>query len=70
MTEGIKKKRLAWVDRDLCAACGCCMKVCPKEAVSVYKGLFALVKETLCVGCRKCAKECPASIIEIREVDR
>ncbi|MBR3752627.1 MAG: 4Fe-4S binding protein [Ruminiclostridium sp.] len=70
MAEGKKKKRLARVDRDLCASCGCCRKVCPREAISIYKGLYALVDEALCIGCKKCAKECPASIIEIREVDR
>lgn len=68
MTEGIKKKRLARVDRTLCAACGCCVKVCPKEAMTIYKGLYARVAEALCVGCRKCAKECPAGIIVIEEV--
>lgn len=65
-----KKKKLAWVDRTLCAACGVCMKVCPKKAIAIYKGLYARVEETLCIGCKKCAKECPASIIDIREVDR
>ena len=65
-----KKKKLAWVDRTLCAACGVCMKVCPKKAITIYKGLYAKVEESLCIGCKKCAKECPASIIDIREVDR
>ena len=65
-----KKKKLAWMDRTLCAACGVCMKVCPKKAIAIYKGLYARVEETLCIGCKKCAKECPASIIDIREVDR
>ena len=70
MTEQKRRNRLAWVDRTLCAACGVCMKVCPKKAITIYKGLYALVEETLCIGCKKCAKECPASIIDIREVDR
>ena len=65
-----KKKKLAWVERTLCAACGVCMKVCPRKATTIYKGLYAKVEETLCIGCKKCAKECPASIIDIREVDR
>ena len=33
MTEQKRTKRLARVDRDLCAACGVCMKVCPKKAI-------------------------------------
>ena len=46
------------------------MKVCPKKAIAVYKGMYARVEEALCIGCKKCAKECPASIIEMQEVDR
>lgn len=59
------KKRKAVVDQALCASCGACLKVCPKKALSIYKGIYAQVDETLCVGCKKCAAECPASIIEI-----
>jgi ferredoxin len=63
-----RKKRRAWVDESGCVACGCCVKVCPVSAISVYRGVMAKVNEDKCVGCGKCAKECPASVIEIREV--
>ncbi len=63
----IRKKRKAYVDRRDCVACGCCVKVCPMDAIKVYRGLYAQVAEDKCVGCGKCAKECPASVIEIRE---
>ena len=56
------------VEKKDCVACGCCVKVCPKEAITVIKGLFAQVDTDRCVGCGKCAKECPASVIEMREV--
>ncbi len=49
-------------------ACGCCVKVCPLNAIQVYRGLYAQVDEDKCVGCGRCAKECPATVIEIREV--
>ncbi len=58
-------KRLARVDREHCVACGCCVKVCPKGAIGVVRGVFARVEEALCVGCGKCAKACPASVIEV-----
>lgn len=58
-------KRKANVNTDLCVACGCCVKVCPKSAIIVPDGVFAVVDSTLCVGCGKCAKECPASVIDI-----
>lgn len=63
----IKVKRRAFVNRDDCVACGCCVKVCPMGAISVYRGVTAQVNPEKCVGCGKCAKECPASVIAIRE---
>ncbi len=64
---GGRKKRFASVlDRE-CVACGSCVKVCPINAISVYKGLFAVVNTEKCVGCGKCSKTCPASIITIKE---
>ncbi|HIT68755.1 MAG TPA: 4Fe-4S binding protein [Candidatus Aphodomonas merdavium] len=63
-----RKRRKARVNRTLCVACGCCVKVCPLQAVTVFRGLYAKVEESKCVGCGKCARECPASVIEIQEV--
>ena len=59
--------RKALVEKALCVACGCCLKVCPMAAISVYKGLYAQVDPEKCVGCGKCAKECPASVITMQE---
>ena len=66
---GDDMKRKAIVDTNLCAACGCCVKVCPKSAISVPHGVYAEVDEKLCIGCGRCAKECPASIITLDEVN-
>ena len=63
-----RKKRKARVAQHECVACGSCVKVCPKGAIKVYKGLYACVDEDLCIGCGRCAAECPAAIIEIGEV--
>lgn len=67
MTSG-KKRRRAVVDRSFCVACGCCVKVCPLQAIQVVRGIAAQVDPDKCVGCGKCVRECPASIIEIQEV--
>lgn len=56
-------KRNAIVNIRECVACGCCIKVCPRGAISVPKGIYAEIDKSLCIGCGKCAKECPASII-------
>ena len=63
-----KKRRKAAVDPGACVACGCCVKVCPLQAIEIVRGITARVKKELCVGCGKCARECPASVITIREV--
>lgn len=65
---GGKKRRVAAVDEKACVACGCCVKVCPLQAIAVVRGIKAQVDESRCVGCGKCARERPASVIMIREV--
>ena len=60
-------KKLAAADRKVCVACGVCMKACPKGAISIYKGCYAVVDEAKCVGCGLCGKACPAGCIEVKE---
>ena len=57
-----RKKRKAFVNTDDCVACGCCIKVCPRNAIEIWKGIMAKV------DIAKCEKECPASVIKIQEV--
>ena len=59
--------RKASVDRNVCVACGACAKVCPKKAISVWKGCYAQVAEAGCVGCGRGAKTCPAGCITVKE---
>lgn len=60
----MKALKLAHISSE-CVACGSCVKVCPKNAISIYKGLFAAIDDDKCAGCGKCAKACPAEVIEI-----
>ncbi|WP_352399775.1 4Fe-4S binding protein [Anaerotignum sp.] len=62
-------KKIATVSTKDCVSCGCCEKVCPKNAIAIYHGIYAKVNESLCIGCGICAKACPADIISIKEVD-
>lgn len=61
MSVSKKKAEIA----EQCVACGCCVKVCPINAISVYKGMYAVAEGQKCVGCGKCAVACPASVISI-----
>lgn len=63
-------KRKATVNIRECVACGCCMKVCPKNVITIPKGIFAKINPELCVGCGKCAKECPASVITLEVTEQ
>ena len=63
-----RKRYRAVVNQVDCVACGCCMKVCPLQAIEIVKGIAAQVNQAQCVGCGKCVKECPASVIAIQEV--
>ena len=60
-------KKIAYVDKVVCVACGACMKACPKSAISIYRGCYAVVDASKCVGCGLCAKTCPAGCIAITE---
>ena len=60
-------KKLATVNKQVCVACGVCIKACRKDAISIYKGCYAQVDENKCVGCGLCAKACPAGCIAIKE---
>ena len=60
-------KRKAVVDKNRCAACGACMKACPRGAITIYRGCYAMVEESKCVGCGLCGKTCPAGCIAATE---
>lgn len=50
-----------------CVACGYCMSVCPKNAISIPNGIKAIINKEICIGCGICARSCPASVISIKE---
>ena len=60
-------KKLAEINRSVCVACGVCMKACPRDAISIYRGCYAQVAPEKCVGCGLCAKACPAGCICTKE---
>ena len=56
-------KYVAETEHDRCVACGVCVKVCSKDAVSVYEGCYAVVDENKCIGCGICEANCPAGLM-------
>ena len=63
-------KKYAKVNTKRCVACGVCVKECPKSAINIFKGCFAVIDEEICLGCGKCATNCPANSIEVLERER
>ena len=61
-------KKTAFVDKNVCVACGVCTKTCPKQVINIINGCYAKVDKEKCVGCGICKKNCPAGCIEVREV--
>ena len=43
MENKIRKKRRAFVNANDCVACGCCAKVCPRNAIEIWNGIMAKV---------------------------
>ena len=62
------RKEYVVIQKD-CVACGSCMKVCPKDAIQVIKGIYAQIDKTKCIRCGLCMKACPASVIFQQEAD-
>ena len=58
----------AFVDKKLCVACGCCLTACKVGAITIPRGVYAIIDINKCVGCGKCARKCPASVICAKEV--
>ncbi len=57
-------KKRAEVNINICVACGVCANQCPRGAITIYKGCYAVVDPDTCVGCGLCGKSCPANAIQ------
>ncbi|KSV59513.1 4Fe-4S binding protein [Acetivibrio ethanolgignens] len=60
-------KKRAIINKKRCVACGACSNVCPKQAITIYKGIYAQISE-MCVGCGLCTRTCPASAVSLEVI--
>lgn len=60
-------KRLSVIDKTRCVACGACAVACPRVAIAIHKGCYAIVDIEKCIGCSLCAKVCPVGCIDLKE---
>lgn len=48
---------------DKCDFCGCCVGVCPEDAIELKESEIAIIEER-CTNCKKCVWACPWDVIE------
>ena len=64
------KGRYASVEKKDCIACGTCMIVCPRDAVTIKEGYYAYAEAEKCVGCGICGKHCPTGCISVIDMKK
>jgi heterodisulfide reductase subunit A len=52
-------------DRERCAACLTCVRLCPYGAASLAADGFVSIDESKCEGCGMCAAACPGKVLEL-----
>jgi len=50
------------VDKDTCIGCGCCVDVCPQNAIAMVDNI-ASIDGDACIDCGMCAQNCPVEAI-------
>jgi len=57
---------VAFVDKEKCAACLTCVRVCPYDVPLINAEGVAEIEPAKCHGCGSCAGECPAKAIQLQ----
>lgn len=47
---------------DTCDFCGCCVGVCPEDAIELQEASIAIVEQR-CTNCAKCVWVCPFEVL-------
>ncbi len=53
---------MPWILKKKCIACKKCIKKCPVDAISMFKGK-AVIDDQMCIYCGKCVKVCPVHAV-------
>lgn len=62
------KRRKAVVDESYCVACGCCVKVCPLKAITVFKGITARSTGSAALAAESALKNVPHQSLQSRRL--
>lgn len=51
---------------DKCDFCGCCVGVCPEDAIELKEAEIKIIDER-CTNCAKCVYSCPIEVIKFNK---
>jgi len=51
------------IHREICGYCGCCVAVCPEEALELIDAYLSV--DGKCIDCGICARACPLGALEV-----
>jgi len=51
---------------DLCDFCGCCVAVCPADAIELHEARWVLLPDR-CTECLNCVAICPVAALEVSD---
>ena len=61
------KRKIIYIDDELCNGCGQCIPNCPEGALQMIDGKARLISDLFCDGLGACIGECPVGAITIEE---
>lgn len=60
-----KAPLMIYITPGKCDYCGCCVGVCPEDAIELMESRISIIEER-CTNCRKCVWACPWEVIQFR----
>jgi Dissimilatory sulfite reductase (desulfoviridin), alpha and beta subunits len=54
---------------DKCDFCGCCVGICPEDAIELKEAEIGIIEE-LCTNCSKCVWVCPVEALKFNTPGR
>jgi iron only hydrogenase large subunit-like protein len=57
---------MIYIDKEECIGCSHCVRVCPTQALRVWRGK-ATLDNNKCVDCGDCERVCPVSAIQVKD---
>lgn len=57
---------LIHIEPNKCDFCGCCVGVCPQDAIELKEAEITIIEER-CTNCAKCVWSCPLEVLKLQK---